>query len=121
MLVAKGIKKNYGALQVLKGVDISIAAGEIVSIVGSSGAGKSTLLHILGTLDKADEGEVRMNGERIGEISEDDAENFVARRTLHDDATFILQHALRACHGGVERAHIIPFNTDGALLLGLLS
>ena len=65
MLVAKGIKKNYGTLQVLKGVDISVSEGEIVSIVGSSGAGKSTLLHILGTLDKADEGEVWMAGERI--------------------------------------------------------
>lgn len=58
MLVAKGIDKSYGSLHVLKGVDIVLNAGEIVSIVGSSGAGKSTLLHILGTLDKADKGEI---------------------------------------------------------------
>ena len=56
MLKATGIYKNYGPLPVLKGVDIEIGKGEIVSIAGSSGAGKSTLLHILGTLDIADKG-----------------------------------------------------------------
>lgn len=58
ILTAKNIHKRYGTVEVLKGVDISIEKGEIVSIVGSSGAGKSTLLHILGTLDRADAGEV---------------------------------------------------------------
>ena len=61
MLRAKGIHKYYGQLHVLKGVDISVATGEIVSIVGSSGAGKSTLLHILGTLDLPDGGEIFIN------------------------------------------------------------
>lgn len=61
MLKGIGIYKNYGTVSVLKGVDISIEKGEIVSIVGSSGAGKSTLLHIMGTLDKADEGEISLN------------------------------------------------------------
>jgi lipoprotein-releasing system ATP-binding protein len=69
MLVAKDIIKNYGALPVLKGVDIDISRGEIVSIVGSSGAGKSTLLHILGTLDKADNGSVSLDGKRIEELT----------------------------------------------------
>ncbi|MEO7768955.1 MAG: ABC transporter ATP-binding protein, partial [Ferruginibacter sp.] len=69
MLTATEIIKNYGTLPVLRGVDIHVDKGEIVSIVGSSGAGKSTLLHILGTLDKADKGSVIVQGQRIEELS----------------------------------------------------
>jgi len=69
MLSAKNITKTYGQLQVLKGVDLLINKGEIVSIVGSSGAGKSTLLHILGTLDKADGGEIVLNDQAINKLS----------------------------------------------------
>jgi len=65
MLVAKGIVKSYGELRVLKGVDLEIGDGEVVSIVGSSGAGKSTLLHILGTLDSPDAGEIFFDGEPV--------------------------------------------------------
>ncbi|WP_346239256.1 ABC transporter ATP-binding protein [Niabella insulamsoli] len=69
MINGKNIHKAYGKIQVLKGVDIHISRGEVVSIVGPSGSGKSTLLHILGTLDKADSGEVTMNGQDIQLLS----------------------------------------------------
>jgi lipoprotein-releasing system ATP-binding protein len=68
MLAARGIIKNYGSLQVLKGVDVEVRSGEIVTIAGSSGAGKSTLLHILGTLDRPDAGEVSLDGKRIDNL-----------------------------------------------------
>ncbi|MFA6275365.1 MAG: ABC transporter ATP-binding protein [Pedobacter sp.] len=69
MLKATGIKKAYGNLPILKGVDFEVAKGEIVSIIGASGAGKSTLLHILGSLDKPDEGTVELKGTKISKLS----------------------------------------------------
>lgn len=65
MISAKNITKSYGNLQVLKGVDLHVAKGEIVSIVGKSGAGKSTLLHILGTLDRPDGGSLTIGGQDV--------------------------------------------------------
>lgn len=62
MIQGKGIIKSYEDLRVLKGVDINITRGEIVSIIGKSGAGKSTLLHIIGTLDHPDSGSIVING-----------------------------------------------------------
>lgn len=62
MLRASGIKKSYDSLTILKGIDLEVDSGEIVSIVGSSGAGKTTLLQILGTLDRPDYGNVTFNG-----------------------------------------------------------
>jgi lipoprotein-releasing system ATP-binding protein len=70
MLQAKGIKKKYGSLEVLKGVDLEIRKGEIVSIVGASGAGKTTLLNILGTLDKADSGQIIINDTDISQLND---------------------------------------------------
>ncbi|MCE2776407.1 MAG: ABC transporter ATP-binding protein [Algoriphagus sp.] len=71
MLIAKGIHKSYGSLEVLKGVDLDISKGEIVSIVGASGAGKSTLLHILGTLDRPDQGQLSLNAENLMQLKGD--------------------------------------------------
>ncbi len=69
MLKATGIKKAYGSLPILKGVDFEVAKGEIVSIIGASGAGKSTLLHILGSLDQPDEGIVNLKGTVVNQLS----------------------------------------------------
>ena len=70
MLAAANIHKRYGALQVLKGVDLRVADAEIVSIVGKSGAGKSTLLHILGTLDRPDAGTLDIGGQNVAHLSD---------------------------------------------------
>lgn len=70
MLTAKGIRKSYGHLQILKGVDLHVDKGEIVSIIGASGAGKSTLLHILGTLDKPDSGDVLLKDTQVNRLSQ---------------------------------------------------
>jgi lipoprotein-releasing system ATP-binding protein len=70
MIVGKNIHKKFGDLEILKGVDLEINKGEIVSIVGSSGAGKTTLLTILGTLDRATEGEVIIKNESVFKLSE---------------------------------------------------
>ncbi|MEK0441043.1 MAG: hypothetical protein RL403_21 [Bacteroidota bacterium] len=76
MLIAKGIHKSYGSLEVLKGVDLEISKGEIVSIVGASGAGKSTLLHILGTLDRPDQGELSLNAQNLMQLKGDSLAEF---------------------------------------------
>jgi lipoprotein-releasing system ATP-binding protein len=70
MIVGKNIHKTFGSLEILKGVDLEINQGEIVSIVGSSGAGKTTLLTILGTLDRATSGEVIINNESVFKLNE---------------------------------------------------
>jgi lipoprotein-releasing system ATP-binding protein len=76
MIEASNIQKSYANLNVLKGVELNIKKGEIVSIVGKSGAGKSTLLHILGTLDKPDNGSLFINGVDINGLSETELASF---------------------------------------------
>ncbi|HNP98952.1 MAG TPA: ABC transporter ATP-binding protein [Bacteroidia bacterium] len=69
MIHANAIRKSFDNLQVLKGIDLTIETGEIISIVGASGAGKSTLLHILGTLERPDSGQVKIDGVDITGLS----------------------------------------------------
>lgn len=91
MLKANNIHKSYGSLHVLKGVDVAIDKGEIVSIVGKSGAGKSTLLHILGTLDQADKGQVLFNGKDISRLKSKELSSF---RNDHIGFIFQFHHLL---------------------------
>lgn len=70
MLSAKGICKSFGELDILKDIELEVAAGEVVSIVGSSGAGKTTLLQILGTLDQPDKGLVEIDGEVLNQLND---------------------------------------------------
>ena len=70
MIDIKGITKSFGSLQVLKGIDLHINKGEVVSIVGPSGAGKTTLLQIIGTLDRPDEGSVVVDGIDVSKLSQ---------------------------------------------------
>ena len=76
MIIARGIKKSYGSLKVLKGIDLEISKGEIISVVGASGAGKTTLLHIIGTLDKADEGTVSINNIHLNKLNDKELSAF---------------------------------------------
>ena len=76
MIEIKGIKKSFGSLEVLKGIDLTINKGEIVSIVGPSGAGKTTLLQIIGTLDKPDSGSVCVDSINVTTLSQKKLSDF---------------------------------------------
>jgi lipoprotein-releasing system ATP-binding protein len=91
MITGKNIYKRYGSLDVLKGVNININKGEVVSIVGPSGSGKSTLLHILGTLDKSDMGEVLMHNTDVGKLS---GKKLAGFRNKHIGFVFQFHHLL---------------------------
>jgi len=91
VLSAANIQKKYGVIEVLKGVDVEIQKGEIVSIVGSSGAGKSTLLHILGTLDKPDGGQVFLNSTEVTSLPPKKLAQF---RNKHIGFVFQFHHLL---------------------------
>jgi lipoprotein-releasing system ATP-binding protein len=91
MITGKNIYKRYGTVEVLKGVEVEINKGEVVSIVGPSGSGKSTLLHILGTLDKADMGTVSMNDTPISSLN---GKKLAAFRNKHIGFVFQFHHLL---------------------------
>lgn len=91
VLNARNIHKSYGPLEILKGVDMSVQRGEIVSIVGKSGAGKSTLLHILGTLDAADQGQLTISDTSIKSLSSKQLASF---RNRHIGFVFQFHHLL---------------------------
>jgi lipoprotein-releasing system ATP-binding protein len=91
MLTGKNIHKRYDSIQVLKGVDIEIKKGEVASIVGPSGSGKSTLLHILGTLDRADQGTVTINNTVINSL---DSKKLALFRNKHIGFVFQFHHLL---------------------------
>ena len=76
MIEVKNIHKSFGTLAVLKGVDLTVEKGEIVSIIGKSGAGKTTLLQIIGTLDKADSGNVVINGLDVSGLNDRELAEF---------------------------------------------
>lgn len=80
MITISNITKSFGSLQVLKGIDLVINKGEVVSIVGPSGAGKTTLLQIIGTLDKPDGGTITINGQDVTNLSQKKLADF---RNLH--------------------------------------
>ncbi|MBV7533426.1 ABC transporter ATP-binding protein [Chitinophaga sp. sic0106] len=91
MLTARNVTKNYSNLPILKGVDITVSKGEIVTIVGSSGAGKSTLLHILGTLDQPSSGEILLNDVNLTELKGNRLADF---RNRHIGFIFQFHHLL---------------------------
>jgi len=76
MIKGINIHKSYGSLNVLKGINIEIHKGEVVSIVGASGAGKSTLLHLLGMLDKVDSGSIEINNEQVNNFTDKKLSDF---------------------------------------------
>lgn len=76
MIQVSGLTKKYGQLEVLKGIDLTVNEGEIVSIVGASGAGKTTLLQIIGTLDKADSGTVSIQNEIVTSLKDNKLSDF---------------------------------------------
>ena len=91
MLIGKNIFKRYGSLEVLKGVNLEIKKGEVVAIIGPSGCGKSTLLHILGSLDKADRGEIVINNTNLSQLS---GNKLAAFRNKHIGFVFQFHHLL---------------------------
>ncbi len=127
MLQATQLRKSYGNLEVLRGVDLHIEQGEIVCIVGSSGAGKSTLLHIAGTLDRADSGHLQIQGQDVNSLRGNRLARF---RNKHIGFVFQFHHLLpeftaleNVCIpgwiGGRKRKEVATRATELLALMGL--
>lgn len=91
MLKATNIHKSFGELPVLKGINLHVSKGEIVSIVGASGAGKSTLLHVMGTIDKPDKGSIEFDGQEVSGLNDKKLSVF---RNKHIGFVFQFHHLL---------------------------
>jgi len=112
MIEARGIVKRYGEIEVLRGVDVTIAEGEVVSIVGASGAGKTTLLQIIGTLDRPQQGEVLYDGTNVLKLRDREMAQFRNRNIgfvfqfhqLLPEFTMLENVALPAMIGGASRS-----------------
>lgn len=127
MIEVQGVTKSFGDLLVLKGIDLVIYKGEVVSIVGPSGAGKTTLLQIMGTLDKADSGKVYIDGTDVGELKE---KQFSAFRNQHvgfvfqfhqllPEFTAVENVILPALIGGMSRSEAVKKGEELLSNLGL--
>lgn len=125
LLSATDIHKSFGQLEILKGVNMTVQRGEIVSIVGKSGAGKSTLLHILGTLDNADKGKVLLNETDTRSLGRRQLANF---RNRHIGFVFQFHHLLpeftaieNVCIPGfIQKRPVAAVKQQAATLLGYL-
>ncbi|MBO7586745.1 MAG: ABC transporter ATP-binding protein [Bacteroidales bacterium] len=91
MIEIRGVEKSYGALQVLRGINLTIENSKVVTIVGPSGAGKSTLLHLIGTLDRPDKGEIVIDGAHLGKLGDDQLSEF---RNRHIGFVYQFHHLL---------------------------
>ena len=91
MIEIRDVEKSYGALQVLRGIKLTIENSKVVTIVGPSGAGKSTLLHIIGTLDRPDKGEVVIDGTHLSKLGDDQLSEF---RNRHIGFVYQFHHLL---------------------------
>lgn len=127
MLKAQSIHKSYGQLQILKGVDLEVEKGEIVTIVGASGAGKSSLLNILGTLDRPDSGRLFIDNQELNQLNN---KNLSAFRNLKIGFIFQFHHLLSefdalenvcipAFIAGTSRSEAEKHATEVLELLGL--
>ena len=114
MIYLKGIKKSFGNLEVLRGIDLHVGKGEIVSIVGPSGAGKTTLLQIMGTLDRADSGSVMLDGVDINSLSGRELSRFRNRKIGFVFQSHQLLNEFTALENVMIPAHIAQTDSSEA-------